>query len=55
MRRALPVVKAPVLLAHSRQDGSIPPKNMQQIYEALGAPDKQMLWVEQRARDPPRA
>lgn len=45
MRLALPAVDAPVLLVHSRLDGGVPPKNMQQIYDHLGTSDKQMLWV----------
>jgi carboxylesterase len=46
MRRALPLVNVPVLLVHSHQDGSVPPENMQHIFDHLGAADKQMLWVE---------
>jgi carboxylesterase len=46
MRRALPQVSTPVLLAHSRQDESVPPQNAQQIFEHLGSSDKQILWVE---------
>jgi len=46
MRAALPEVKAPVLLVHSRDDTGVDPANMQQIFERLGSQDKQMLFVE---------
>jgi carboxylesterase len=49
MRSALPQVKVPTLLIHSRQDlggGSFDPHSMQKIFERLGSQDKQMLWVE---------
>jgi carboxylesterase len=46
MRAALPAVKVPVLLAHSRQDTGVAPENMERIYASLGSADKQMLWVE---------
>ena len=46
LREALPHVRVPVLLAHSRSDTYVPPRNMRQIYAALGTEDKQMLWVE---------
>lgn len=45
-RNALPQVQIPVLLAHSKDDGSIPAENMQNIYDNLGSTDKQMLLVE---------
>jgi carboxylesterase len=46
MRSALPKVKVPALLVHSRLDGSVPPENMQHIFDHLGTADKQMLWVD---------
>jgi len=46
MRRSLPQVNVPVLLMHSRQDESVPPKNVHRIYDCLGTSDKQILWVE---------
>lgn len=46
MRAQLHKVKIPVLLIHSRQDNSVHPENMQAIYNALGADQKSMLWVE---------
>ena len=47
MRAALPKITVPVLLVHSRNDGGVLPKNMEQIYAELGSQDKSMLWVEQ--------
>lgn len=46
MRQALPRVNVPVLLAHSRQDGGVPPENMEKIYQSLGSAEKTMLWLE---------
>jgi carboxylesterase len=46
MRRALPQVTVPVLLAHSHQDKGVLPENMQRIFDNLGTSDKHMLWVE---------
>jgi carboxylesterase len=46
MRTALPDIRVPVLLMHSKKDGGIAPENMPRIYEKLGSPDKQMLWIE---------
>jgi carboxylesterase len=54
MRSALPKVKAPVLLVHSRQDGSVSGENMTAIYEYLGSRDKQMMWVEDSGHVIPR-
>jgi carboxylesterase len=46
MRSALPKVTAPALLIHSRQDQTIDPANMPEIFAAIGSEDKQMLWLE---------
>ena len=54
MRAALPKVSAPALLVHSRQDGDLPPGNMEQIYHDLGSADKQMLLVENSGHNIPR-
>ncbi len=43
---ALPQVKAPVLLMHSRTDGTVAPDNMERIYGALGSKQKEMVWWE---------
>lgn len=46
MRASLPVISAPTLLMHSRNDGGITPENMEKIYLTLGCTDKEMLWFE---------
>ncbi len=46
MRKALPLVKVPALIIHSRKDQGVPPHNAEQILATLGSPDKQLLWVE---------
>jgi carboxylesterase len=46
MRAALPEVRVPVLLIHSRDDDYVVCNSMQQIYDRLGSQDKHMLWVE---------
>lgn len=46
MRSALPQVLVPTLLIHSREDTSATPENMDKIYQQLGTPNKQKLWVE---------
>jgi carboxylesterase len=45
MHAALPKVTAPVLLIHSHDDDYVVKDSMEQIYQALGSSDKQMLWV----------
>jgi carboxylesterase len=46
MRESLPKVQAPVLLIHSRDDHYVVEGSMQSIYNALGAADKEMMWIE---------
>ncbi len=46
MRAALPHITVPTLVIHSRNDGYVPWPNGQAIYEALGTPQKRLLWVE---------
>jgi len=49
MRQALPQVKVPALLFHSRHDtggNSFDITSMQMIYDHLGTADKEMVWVE---------
>jgi carboxylesterase len=46
MRAALPQVKAPALLIHSRDDHDVWSESMPAIYRDLGSTDKQMLWIE---------
>jgi carboxylesterase len=46
MHAALPRITAPVLLIHSRDDDYVFKDSMQQIYDHLTTPEKQMLWVQ---------
>jgi carboxylesterase len=46
MQTALPLVRVPAFLMHSKNDRFIPPEHMQQIYERLGSTDKSMAWVD---------
>lgn len=46
MRAVLPKLQTPTLLIHSRNDKYVLPENMPAIYHDLGAPDKEMLWIE---------
>ncbi len=46
MRRALPEVRVPVLLIHSRDDHTVPTNDMEQIYSALvNAPVRNKLYL----------
>jgi carboxylesterase len=54
MRTALPSVHAPALIIHSKQDGSVPPHNAEQILAALGSSNKQLFWVENSGHVIPR-
>lgn len=54
MRAALPRVSAPVLLVNSRQDTTVPVKQMETIYELLGSADKSTLLVEDSGHIIPR-
>jgi len=45
MRAALPKVKVPVLLIHSKNDTYILPENIEQIYIDLGSSDKTKLYI----------
>jgi carboxylesterase len=46
MHAALPQIQKPVLLIHSRDDNYVVKDSLQQIYDHLGTPDKQALWIE---------
>lgn len=54
MRLALPQVKTPTLLIHSRNDRILPQHNLTNIYEQLGSENKQILWVENSSHNLPR-
>jgi carboxylesterase len=45
MRRALPDIRVPVLVIHSRDDKYILPENMEHIYADLHSPDKTKLYI----------
>ena len=45
MRAALPQIKVPVLLIHSRNDTYVLPENVEQIYADLTTPDKTKFYV----------
>jgi carboxylesterase len=45
MRLALPQVRIPVRLIHSRQDSYVLSEHAEKIYSALGTADKQILYV----------
>jgi carboxylesterase len=46
MRRSLPQIRCPVLLAQARADGSVLPENVEHIYAELGTSDKSIFWLE---------
>ncbi|OGO33882.1 MAG: hypothetical protein A2W35_01110 [Chloroflexi bacterium RBG_16_57_11] len=48
MRRTLPLVTAPALLIHSRQDGAVQPEegHADLIYQALGSTHRSLVWIE---------
>jgi carboxylesterase len=46
MRRELPQVKIPVLLAQSKLDSSIPAGSMDIIFREISSVDKSKFWVE---------
>lgn len=45
MRAALPQVKVPTLLIHSKDDTYVLPENMERIYADLGASDKTKVYI----------
>lgn len=45
MHTALPKIKSPTLLVQSRNDRTITPDSMDQIFSRLGCENKQTLWV----------
>lgn len=45
MRAALPRIKVPVLLIHSKNDTYVQPENMEHIYVDLTTPDKTKLYI----------
>ncbi len=49
MQEMLPQIQVPILLMHSKDDLTVPPENMVQLYEHLGTPNgqKDMVYVEE--------
>lgn len=39
-------VRAPILIAHARQDHVVPPWNAQYLYDHVGSTDKELLWLD---------
>jgi carboxylesterase len=54
MRSGLPLIHAPALIVHSRQDSSVAPNNAELIFAALGSSDKELYWVENSGHVIPR-
>ncbi|GAB4482519.1 MAG: alpha/beta fold hydrolase [Anaerolineales bacterium] len=54
MQAALPEVRVPALLIHSRNDHYVAKDSMERIYARLGSAEKQMLWVERSGHVIPR-
>ncbi len=54
MQSALPNVKVPALIIHSKQDGGVAPANAEKILAALASQDKHLLWVENSGHVIPR-
>ncbi len=54
MRTSLPGITSPALIIHSKNDLGVAPQNAELIYNALGARDKQILWVENSGHVIPR-
>jgi carboxylesterase len=46
VRAALPHVRSPTLLLHSRTDHVVAPENMDLIYQAIGSTRKEKVWLE---------
>ncbi|GIV65449.1 MAG: carboxylesterase [Bellilinea sp.] len=46
LRQILPHVNLPTLIVHSRADQGVSPENAIKILNALGSPQKEILWVE---------
>lgn len=44
VQKMLPQIEAPALLMHSRTDQTVPPHNMEQLFEAIASKQKEMVW-----------
>lgn len=45
LRAALPNLRVPVLVMHSRDDGGVSPQNASALYERLGSAQKEIRWI----------
>ena len=45
-RELLAAISVPVLLIHSEDDTVVPPQHARRVFEKLGTPDKQLLWIQ---------
>lgn len=45
VRPRLPSVQVPVLIAQGEEDGIVPPKSAQYVYETIGSKEKQLLFL----------
>ncbi len=46
VRRNLDLIKAPILIMHSRHDTTAPPPSAQIIFDSVGSADKQLIWLD---------
>jgi carboxylesterase len=46
MKEALPQIRVPGLVIHSKDDPMAPAAGAQRIYDGLGSPDKALVWLE---------
>jgi carboxylesterase len=46
IRAALPKVRCPVLIMHSRNDHTAPPENAHEIHARISSEDKEVVWYE---------
>lgn len=46
VRRKLPYIRKPTLIIHARNDHTAHPENARLVHNAIGAPDKELVWLE---------
>jgi carboxylesterase len=44
-RRALPALRAPTLVVHSREDNRVPPEAAERTFALIGAPERRLVWT----------
>lgn len=42
----LPAIRCPLLVMHSKNDHTVHPANAQHIYDTVGSPDKELVWMD---------